>query len=67
MTSTLVLFIILALLILGLPIALVIWIVLSQNDFFPLRYGGFGPDNGYDQPRPMPQKKEKEKNKKIIK
>lgn len=65
MTSTLVLFIILALLILGLPVALFIWIALYQDDFFPFRYGGFGPDNGYDQPRPMPQKNKKDKNKKV--
>lgn len=28
-----------------------VWLILSKNSCFPFKRGGFGPDNGYDQPR----------------
>lgn len=45
-------FLVLAGVLIGLLIiSLIIWAAVEKNSCFPFKRGGFGPDNGYDQPR----------------
>ena len=55
-------FLVLAGVLIGLLIiSLIIWVAVEKNSCFPFKRGGFGPDNGYDQPRIEIKKKGKNK------